>query len=149
MWRCCSREEAGYRHRQELRTGRAMCRFESNRRGARRLPRKWSVCHQCPATLEAWTWACHGLGGRHRRQTAANLYTYQVPVDLSIYRSIKSSTTLPWWVTGYLGTIGDESFLGRSLFGHMVGGSQPCVDLLRKTIRAIDSRKLLGGHLFR
>ena len=26
----------------------------------------------------------------------------------------------------------------------MVGGSQPCVDLLRKTIRAIDSRKLLS-----
>ena len=38
----------------------------------------------------------------------------------------------------------DESFLGCPLFGHMVGGSQPYVDLSRKAIRAIDSRKLLG-----
>ena len=55
------------------------------------------------------------------------------------------------WVTYFV----DESFLGCPLFGHMVRGSQPCVDLLRKTIRAIDSRKLLeksiaiivGDHL--
>lgn len=40
-----------------------------------------------------------------------------------------------------------ESFLGCPLFGHMVEGSQPCVDLLRKTIRAIDSRNLLGEIL--
>ena len=39
----------------------------------------------------------------------------------------------------------DESFLGCPLFGHMVGGSQPYVDLSRKAIRAIDSRKLLEG----
>ena len=30
------------------------------------------------------------------------------------------------WVTYFV----DESFLGCPLFGHMVGGSQPCVDLL-------------------
>ena len=41
----------------------------------------------------------------------------------------------------------DESFLGCPLFGHMVGGSQPYVDLSRKAIRAIDSRKLLEGNL--
>ena len=43
----------------------------------------------------------------------------------------------------------DESFLGCPMFGHTVGGSQPCVDLLRKTIRAIESRNLLGGNLLR
>ena len=63
------------------------------------------------------------------------LYSYTIDLDL---------VALPYREMGWATYFVDESFLGCPLFGHMVGGSQPCVVLLWKTIRTIDSRKLLG-----
>ena len=89
-----------------------------------------------------------GGGGRLANSEIAHFLRSR-PAPPYLYRAglppVTTSDNVPYAAAPVRnGERGGGTIITEELSGHMGGGSQPCVDLLRKTIRAIDSRKLLG-----